>query len=210
MLKIRIAEQQDIGPCARLLGILFGQEQEFVADLQTQAKGLRMIIENPSAGTIFVCELDGAIVGMVSLLTTVSTALGRKTALLEDMIVSPESRGKGIGTKLMQFACDRAREQGLARITLLTDGDNVPAHRFYTEQGFSRSEMVVFRKMIEPVEADPPAWMCTECGYVYDPSEGDADWNVPHGTPFGSLPEEWYCPVCNASMERFRIFNSQL
>jgi rubredoxin/GNAT superfamily N-acetyltransferase len=208
MLKIRIAEQQDIGPCARLLGVLFGQEQEFKADLHTQEEGLRLIIENPSAGTLFVCELDGAVVGMVSLLTTISTALGRKTALLEDMIVSPEFRGKGIGSRLIQYACDWAREHGLARITLLTDGDNLPAHRFYTEKGFSRSDMVVFRKMIEPAEARPPAWMCIECGYVYDPSEGEPDWNVCPGTAFADLPEEWSCPVCNASREQFRIFDS--
>ncbi|NTU58717.1 MAG: GNAT family N-acetyltransferase [Chlorobiaceae bacterium] len=148
MLTIRIAEKRDIEACARLLGILFSQELEFTPDVRKQESGIEMIIGNPSAGTILVCENDGEIVAMVTLLTLVSTALGREVVLLEDMVVSPESRNQGIGSKLVDHACDWARDHGYGRITLLTDGDNDSAHRFYSRKGFSRSQMAVFRKML--------------------------------------------------------------
>lgn len=41
------------------------------------------------------------------------------------------------------------------------------------------------------------------CGYVYDPAEGDAERNIPIGTPFEDLPDDWVCPLCGAEKEYF-------
>ncbi|RXK84117.1 GNAT family N-acetyltransferase [Chlorobaculum sp. 24CR] len=107
-----------------------------------------MIIGDPAAGTVFVCEAEEGIVGMVSLLNMVSTAIGKKVAMLEDMIVDPGWRAQGIGAMLLDHACRWARAEGYGRITLLTDGDNLPAQRFYEAHGFLRSTMVAFRKRL--------------------------------------------------------------
>ena len=48
-------------------------------------------------------------------------------------------------------------------------------------------------------------YKCTVCGYVYDPEAGDPDNDVPSGTAFGDLPEDWVCPVCGAGTEEFEI-----
>ena len=146
---VRTATENDITRCAGLLEILFSQEHEFSANAEAQSRALSMIIGNPELGRIFVCEIDGEIQGMVMLLFTVSTFLGKKVALLEDMVVAPAWRGKGIGTLLIDYAVDFARREGFGRITLLTDEDNDAAQQFYLSKGFSRSEMVVFRKLLD-------------------------------------------------------------
>lgn len=46
-------------------------------------------------------------------------------------------------------------------------------------------------------------YKCNVCGYVYDPEAGDASQNIPPGTPFENLPDNWTCPVCGASKEDF-------
>jgi len=46
-------------------------------------------------------------------------------------------------------------------------------------------------------------WVCSVCGYVYDPAEGDPDAGIKAGTPFEELPEDWVCPVCGAAKEDF-------
>ena len=46
-------------------------------------------------------------------------------------------------------------------------------------------------------------WVCTVCGYVYDPAKGDPDSGIAAGTPFESLPADWVCPVCGASKDDF-------
>ncbi len=46
-------------------------------------------------------------------------------------------------------------------------------------------------------------YVCSVCGYVYDPAEGDPDGGIAPGTAFENLPESWVCPVCGAGKEDF-------
>lgn len=46
-------------------------------------------------------------------------------------------------------------------------------------------------------------YVCSVCGYVYDPEAGDVEHSIPSGTPFEKLPEYWVCPVCGAGKDQF-------
>jgi len=46
-------------------------------------------------------------------------------------------------------------------------------------------------------------WECLVCGYVYDPAVGDSDSDIPPGTPFEKLPDDWVCPECLAEKDMF-------
>ncbi len=46
-------------------------------------------------------------------------------------------------------------------------------------------------------------WVCTSCGFIYDPAEGDPDGGVPPGTAFEDIPDDWFCPVCGARKSDF-------
>ena len=46
-------------------------------------------------------------------------------------------------------------------------------------------------------------YVCTVCGYIYDPEEGDPDNGVKPGTAFEDVPGDWVCPVCGAGKEAF-------
>lgn len=41
------------------------------------------------------------------------------------------------------------------------------------------------------------------CKYVYDPEKGDPKQNIPAGTKFEDLPDEWRCPRCKRKKEKF-------
>jgi rubredoxin len=47
-------------------------------------------------------------------------------------------------------------------------------------------------------------WECGVCGYIYDPELGDPDRGIIPGTPFEALPDDWTCPICNASKDMFK------
>ena len=144
-MEILTAVPSDIPELCRLLDTLFSQETEFKPDAEMQALGLGAIIEGDGIGDILVAKDAGQIVGMVNLLYTISTALGSRVAILEDMVVAPQNRGLGVGSALLKYAIDFAREKGCKRITLLTDNDNEAAHRFYEQHGFIESSMLAFR-----------------------------------------------------------------
>jgi rubredoxin len=46
-------------------------------------------------------------------------------------------------------------------------------------------------------------YVCTVCGYIYDPAEGDSESGIPAGTPFEKLPEDWVCPLCGVGKDMF-------
>lgn len=146
---IRTALVSDIAALVDLLAVLFTQEHEFSPDARRQACGLELIIRQEEVGIILLAEDDtGQILGMVNILFTVSTALGQRVALLEDMIVTPEMRDGGVGSRLIQQAISVARARGCGRVTVLTDGDNLVAQGFYRKHGFAKSGMLGMRLML--------------------------------------------------------------
>jgi ribosomal protein S18 acetylase RimI-like enzyme len=147
-MKIEMATTSDIPMLCALLDYLFSQEVEFKPDHETQSRGLEMILNNKNIGNIFVAKKNEKIIGMVILLYTVSTALGERVALLEDMVVSPNERELGIGSMLLDHAVKYATEKGCKRITLLTDKRNIRAQKFYKQHKFNRSSMFPFRMII--------------------------------------------------------------
>ncbi|KAF5073225.1 Rubredoxin-2 [anaerobic digester metagenome] len=56
--------------------------------------------------------------------------------------------------------------------------------------------------MVQPVAQK--RFICTVCGYVYDPQNGDTRHEIPPGTAFEALPDDWACPVCSAAKKLFR------
>ena len=56
-------------------------------------------------------------------------------AVLWDIRVHPDARGRGIGSRLFRRAADRARQLGYRQLKIETQNVNVPACRFYAAQG---------------------------------------------------------------------------
>jgi len=46
-------------------------------------------------------------------------------------------------------------------------------------------------------------YVCSVCGYIYDPAKGDPDGGIDPGTAFADLPDDWVCPECGASKDEF-------
>ena len=145
---IRFATKNDIFALSELLSELFSQELEFTVNKKLQEKGIIAILENENIGNILIVSINEKIVAMVNILYTISTALGTKVAILEDMIVSKNFQNQNIGSELLKYAIEVAKNKGCKRITLLTDNDNSHAHKFYKKSGFQKSNMIPFRILI--------------------------------------------------------------
>lgn len=145
---IEPATIEDLPQLADLLFDLFSMEKDFTPDRDKQLRGLRLILEQPSRGRIFVLRNESRIIGMINLLITISTAEGGFVLLLEDLVIARDHRGHGYGRQLLDYACDYAREKGFLRITLLTDKPNTAAKEFYERHGFVESDMIPMRLVL--------------------------------------------------------------
>jgi N-acetylglutamate synthase-like GNAT family acetyltransferase len=145
---IEPATEADLDELSELLGELFAQESDFRPDKDKQLRGLRLIFEQPSRGRVFVLRRNGAIVGMINLLFTISTAEGGFVMLLEDLVVHTQYQGHGYGNKLLEHAIDFAKKKNFLRITLLTDRPENVAQAFFRKHGFIDSSMIPMRLWI--------------------------------------------------------------
>lgn len=146
---------EDLPALTDLLMELFAYEGDFVPDRMKQMRGLRLILEQPSRGRIFVLRDRGRIVGMINLLFTISTAEGGFVVLLEDVIVHHDFRKRGYGDRLLRHAVEYSRKKDFLRITLLTDRVNEDAHRFFRGHGFHDSKMMPLRLVLPRPEPGP-------------------------------------------------------
>ena len=143
--RIEPAALEDLPQLVELLIALFSEEADFAPNRDKQEHGLRLILEQPNRGRIFVLRTDHQVVGMVNLLFTISTAEGGLVVLMEDIVVHPQHRRQGFGSLLLEHAINFAQERGFRRITLLTDKISAESQDFFQRHGFSFSTMIPMR-----------------------------------------------------------------
>lgn len=151
--QIEPATMQDLPELTQLLMELFAQESDFRPNYNNQMRGLRLILEQPNRGRVFVLRSADRIIGMINLLFTISTAEGGFVILLEDLIIHSEFRGQGMGSRLLNYAIQYAKQKDFLRITLLTDRVSEESLVFFEKHGFQRSDMVPMRFFLGPSAA---------------------------------------------------------
>jgi rubredoxin len=53
------------------------------------------------------------------------------------------------------------------------------------------------------LEENMQKYRCNVCGYIYDPANGDPENDIPAGTAFENLPDNWVCPECGVPKSGF-------
>jgi GNAT superfamily N-acetyltransferase len=144
-LRIEPATLDDLPELTELLFELFSQEADFIANREKEMRGLRLLLEQPSRGRIFVLRSPARIIGMINLLITISTAEGGFVLMLEDLIIHRDYRHQGLGTRLLEYAIEFAKKKNFLRITLLTDKPNARLKQFFLKNGFVESDMIPMR-----------------------------------------------------------------
>lgn len=143
---IRRADPRDLSALTDLLYELFSIEKDFDFDAEKQRRGLALMVEPRDDRCVLVADLDGAIVGMVSIQIVISTAEGGPAGLLEDMVVTARARGGGIGARLLEAAEEWTWEQGATRLQLLADRENAPALDFYRRMKWKPTQLICYRR----------------------------------------------------------------
>ena len=126
---------------AMLADDALGATRESPDDLTPYRKAFQDIDADPNQ-FLAVADRDGEVVGTLQL--TYLPGLSRKggtRAQIEAVRVRATERGTGLGSQLIAWAVDQARQRGCILVQLTTDTARTDAHRFYEQLGFTASHL---------------------------------------------------------------------
>jgi GNAT superfamily N-acetyltransferase len=104
-------------------------------------EALEAIARDPN-NEVIVAEIDGEVIGTLQLTFVPCLSYqGGTRAQVESVRVAERLRGQGIGTVMMEWALDRARQRGCRMMQLTSHKSRIAAHRFYEKLGFIASHI---------------------------------------------------------------------
>lgn len=134
---VRERRPGDMGQIVYLHGALYAREYGWTDEFEGFVAGIAAeFIRNydPHWERCWIAELDGRVAGSVILVKE-----SKKAAKLRLLIVDPEARGLGIGTRLVDECIEFARKTGYRRMTLWTNSILHAARAIYEKAGFERT-----------------------------------------------------------------------
>lgn len=118
-----------------------GMDDGRVLTLDEARKLFAEFARYPSYRLFVACDdvTDGAVVGSYALLIMHNLAhRGTPSAIAEDVVVSSDRQGQGIGRQMMAHAIEQARQAGCYKLALSSNRKRRAAHAFYESLGFAQ------------------------------------------------------------------------
>jgi aminoglycoside 6'-N-acetyltransferase I len=150
---IRTAETPDLGVVLDL-AVAFYAEDGFATPADELRANLAVLVDSPDA-RVAVAEVAGVVVGFAITTTSFGLENGR-IAELEDLFVTPDRRGTGLGRALIEDSVAWCRDTGcrLVEVVIAPNGQDV-SHLFdyYDRRGFVNEGRALLTKELTDAES---------------------------------------------------------
>ena len=140
----RLAARDDLPSIVRMLADddLGSQRERYEIPLPESYYSAFAQIDNDSNHELIVAERDGEVIGTLHLMFLPSVSVqGGLRAQVESVRVDKRFQSQGIGSEMMRWATDRAKQRGAHVVQLTTHKTRVDAHRFYEKLGFKGTHL---------------------------------------------------------------------
>ena len=141
-LDFREATKSDIPELVQLLADdpLGSQREDLSTPLNQRYMNAFQSIDADPNNELVVVQANGEVAGMLQLtFIPYLTHTGSWRCLIEGVRIATAYRGKGLGTKVFQWAIERAKERNCTIVQLTSDKQRADAIRFYISLGFEAS-----------------------------------------------------------------------
>src|SRR5262245_7935039 len=93
-----------------------------------------------------LAEVDGQALGVLQINYRLSTWEVAPYAAIEDFYLAPQLRGRGVGPRMLDYACARAEARGSAFVEAALRPEDRAAQRLYQQFGFSETPRRAWRR----------------------------------------------------------------
>jgi GNAT superfamily N-acetyltransferase len=133
---IRSATKSDLPAIEKLLEDLTNAMNDTEGiDTGIALKNCERLLNN--AGPHFlVAAREGTPVGFINFAVRQTVLHQSPSALIDELVVAEEYRGKGVGRRLVQAAIEKCRQLGCCEVEVSTEKTNLKAREFYKQGGF--------------------------------------------------------------------------
>jgi len=117
--------------------------EESVPPVVTENTWARLLDEESPLFGLLACDENGNVVGFTNCVVHGGTWSQRDMCYLEDLFVSPEARGKGVGRTLIDAVVAKSQAKGWQRVYWQTNKNNATARTLY-EKIVPASDWVIY------------------------------------------------------------------
>lgn len=143
-IRFRLATRADLPSIVRMLADddLGSQRERYEDPLPESYYAAFDQIENEPNHELIVAEHNGEVIGTLHLMFLSSISFqGGLRAQIESVRVDKQFQNQGIGSAMMGWSIQRAKERGAQQVQLTTHKTREDAHRFYERLGFKGSHL---------------------------------------------------------------------
>jgi GNAT superfamily N-acetyltransferase len=143
-LRFRLATRADLPSVVRMLADddLGSQRERYQDPLPESYYAAFAQIESDPNHELIVAEHNGKVIGTLHLMFLPSISFqGRVRAQIESVRVDKQFQSRGIGSAMMGWSIQRAKQRGAHIVQLTTHKTREDAHRFYERLGFKGSHL---------------------------------------------------------------------
>jgi ribosomal protein S18 acetylase RimI-like enzyme len=143
-IRFRLARRADVPSIVRLLADdeLGSQRERYEDPLPETYYAAFEQIENDPNHELIVAERNGEVIGTLHLMFLPSISFqGGLRAQIESVRVDRQFQSQGIGSAMMGWSMQRAKQRGAQVVQLTTHKTRVDAHRFYERLGFKGTHL---------------------------------------------------------------------
>jgi len=138
-LRVRRATEEDLPAVVALFKLPGeGNALDWEGGLDPHAKPyVDALREMNDDNALYVADETGVAIGVFQLTFVRHVGYrGGLVAQIENVVVAPAARGRGVGAAMMRFAIAHARHRGAFRVQLTSNKRRTRAHAFYERLGF--------------------------------------------------------------------------
>lgn len=139
---IREATELDLPAIGKLLeDLVDAMDSTEGIDTEIALKNYERLI-NDASSHFLVAAREGTPIGFINFTVRQTILHQGPSALIDELVVAEEYRGKGFGRQLVQAAIEKCRQLGCCEVEVSTEKTNLRARKFYRQCGFEEIGML--------------------------------------------------------------------